>query len=81
MERTVCYASLLLNCSDKAAKPDPAVVLSIADCCFVGRGDDDDNDNELAILRDSSWIAVFVIVYNKSKQQYFDCIVILRLCF
>ena len=44
---------MLLNCSNKAAKPGPAVVLSIADCCFVVRGDeggDDDNDDELLIF-------------------------------
>ena len=41
-----------LNCSNKAAKPEPVVALSIAGCCFAVRGDDggdDDNDDALLI--------------------------------
>ena len=48
---SICSA--LSRSSNKAAKPEPAVVLSIADCCFVDRGDedgDDDNDDELLIF-------------------------------
>ena len=48
----------MLNCSNsnKVAEPEPTVVLTIANSCFVGRGDDggdddfDDNDDELLIF-------------------------------
>ena len=62
------YEALLLKLSSTTAKPKPVRGCSIADCCFVGRGDDggdDDNDDNALLV-----LTVACSVVNSSSIQH-----------